>query len=206
MKYLKSLLPIIFSLMLTANVATAAKRGRAHRRAAHTTKVVKAEKPTDIAAATVGKVAVLEIMKQAEPQSIVPDMISYAKRHLGSRYRSGGKGPKAFDCSGFTSYVFREFGYKLGASSRDQYTQGSAVAPDEVQPGDLVFFSGRAAGKTVGHVGMVIDVDPETQAIRFIHASNSGGVKVDTYPDGGYYSRRYIGAKRVLTASDLGEM
>ncbi len=192
--------------MLTANVATAAKRGRAHRRAAHTTKVVKAEKPIDIAAATVGKVAVLEIMEQAEPQSIVPDMISYAKRHLGSRYRSGGKGPKAFDCSGFTSYVFREFGYKLGASSRDQYTQGSAVAPDEVQPGDLVFFSGRAAGKTVGHVGMVIDVDPETQAIRFIHASNSGGVKVDTYPDGGYYSRRYIGAKRVLTASDLGEM
>lgn len=159
-----------------------------------------------IAGAAVGKTAVLEMMKSAEPQSIVPDMVSYAKKFIGARYRHGSKGPKSFDCSGFTSYVFKEFGYKLSPSSRTQYMQGVGVSRDEVRPGDLLFFSGRRAGKNVGHVGMVIDVSDDNKSIRFIHATIGGGVKIDTYPDGGYYSKRYIGARRVLSDKDLGDI
>lgn len=160
---------------------------------------------TLIAGAAVGKAVVLEMVKSAEPQSIVPDMISYAKKFIGVRYRHGSKGPKSFDCSGFTSYVFSEFGYKLNPASRAQYQQGVGVARDEVRPGDLLFFSGRRAGKNVGHVGIVIDVNDD-KSIRFIHATISGGVKIDTYPDGGYYSKRYIGARRVLSDKDLGDI
>lgn len=159
-----------------------------------------------IAGAAVGKAVVLEMMKSAEPQSIVPDMVSYAKKFVGTRYRYGSNGPNSFDCSGFTSYVFSEFGYKLSPTSRTQYQQGVGVTRDEVRPGDLLFFSGRRAGKNVGHVGIVIDVNDDDKSIRFIHATISGGVKIDTYPDGGYYSKRYIGARRVLSDKDLGDI
>lgn len=128
----------------------------------------------------------------------VPDMIDFAKRFMGTRYRSGGKSPKGFDCSGFTSYVYKNFGFTLGASSRHQYKQGESVSYKDLRPGDLVFFGGRRGGKTVGHVGMVVSVDKDRNAMKFIHSANSSGITITSYPDGGYYSRRYIGARRIL--------
>ena len=68
----------------------------------------------------------------------------------------------------------------------------------DLRPGDLVFFGGRRGGKTVGHVGMVVSVDKERNAMKFIHSANSSGITITSYPDGGYYSRRYIGARRIL--------
>ncbi|MDE6240444.1 MAG: C40 family peptidase [Muribaculaceae bacterium] len=130
-------------------------------------------------------------------EALANDIISYANRYLGKPYRRGGKGPNAFDCSGFTSFVFRHFDKALGASSRDQYRQGESVATSDVRPGDLLFFSTRRAGKKVGHVGIAVDVAPDGK-ISFIHAAIRGGIRVDTYPDGGYYSHHYIGARRVL--------
>lgn len=133
-------------------------------------------------------------------EALKGELVDYAKNFLGTRYRRGAKGPKAFDCSGFTSYVFRQFGYSLGAASHIQGEQGVYVDLENAQPGDLIFFSGRRAGKHIGHVGMVVDVDPSGQSVKFIHASTSKGVVIDRYPDGGYYSRRFIGVRRVLGA------
>ena len=66
-----------------------------------------------------------------------------ARRHLGARYAYGKTGPKAFDCSGFTLYVFRACGVRLDHSSRAQYRQGCAVkSRKELRIGDLVFFGG----------------------------------------------------------------
>lgn len=124
-------------------------------------------------------------------------IIDYATTHLGRPYRSGAKGPTAFDCSGFTSYVFKNYGIQLSASSRDQYNQGEKIANDEIRPGDLLFFSGRRNGKTVGHVALAVDVD-DNGNVKFIHAASSKGIRYDSYPDGGYYSQRYMGARRVL--------
>lgn len=123
-------------------------------------------------------------------------MVDYAKNFIGTRYRRGAKGPKAFDCSGFTSYVFRKFGYSLSPASHLQGTQGQKIKLDEAQPGDLIFFSGRRAGSRIGHVGMVVEAGDGK--VRFIHASTSQGVRIDSYPDGGYYSRRFIGVRRVI--------
>lgn len=159
-----------------------------------------------IAGASVGKDALLEMVKAAESQSIVPDIISYAKKFIGTRYCRGAKGPKRFDCSGFTGYIFKEFGYRLNHSSQTQYRQGSEVMRDDIRPGDLIFFSGRRAGKNVGHVGIVTDVNPDNNSVKFIHASISGGVRIDSYPDGGYYSKRFVGVRRVLSPEDLGDL
>lgn len=144
-----------------------------------------------------------DFIKQKQQEIIADAMLAYAKTQIGKPYRSGSAGPKSFDCSGFTSYVFHQFGYDLNRDSRSQYRQGEAVSRDDVQPGDLIFFSGRKVSKNVGHVGIVTEVNPITGAIKFIHASISRGVRIDSLNDA-YYSRRFIGIKRVLTPEDLG--
>lgn len=128
---------------------------------------------------------------------LAEQIIDYASKYLGRPYRRGAKGPSSFDCSGFTSYIFRNFDIALSPSSRDQYLQGESISTDDIRPGDLLFFAGRRGGKTVGHVAMAVDVD-DNGKVKFIHAATSGGIRHDTWPDGGYYSKRFIGARRVL--------
>lgn len=131
-------------------------------------------------------------------QAMLSDMITFARKFLGTRYVRGGKSPKGFDCSGFTSYVFRQFGYELNASSSAQYGQGVKIERDEVSTGDLLFFTGRNSGSgRVGHVGIAIDNDPVTGEITFIHAAIGGGIRIDRISSA-YYSKRYIGARRVF--------
>lgn len=137
-------------------------------------------------------------MKQPdEAPAYVSDMLDYARTFSGLRYRRGGKTPKGFDCSGFTGYVFRQFGMNLGASSRDQYAQGAAVERGDLRPGDLVFFSGRGGGtKRVGHVGIVTRVGDDGVSFHFIHSACSSGI-TESHSSEPYYSRRYVGARRV---------
>lgn len=123
-----------------------------------------------------------------------------AAKYLGTRYRYGSTGPKTFDCSGFISYVFRQEGINLPRTSRMQYREGEKISRDQVRPGDLLFFSSPRSGKgRVGHVAMVVDVNETDNSLTFIHASSSKGVSYQKFPDGGYYSRNFIGAKRVLS-------
>ncbi|MDE6377966.1 MAG: C40 family peptidase [Duncaniella sp.] len=130
---------------------------------------------------------------------LIGRMKSFAHDLLGRRYRLGASGPTQFDCSGFVGYVFRNFGFDLNRDSRSQYMQGERVEKGELKPGDLLFFSSRSSGKgRVGHVGMVTDVNPDGSC-RFIHASSSKhGVVYQNFPDNGYYSKHYIGAKRII--------
>ena len=139
----------------------------------------------------------LVLLESAQRELKALNVIDFADSFVGRPYRRGGKTPKGFDCSGFTSYVFGHFDRQLGASSRSQYTQGEPVSRDRIQPGDLLFFSGRRGGKTVGHVGIAVEVE-QNGAVKFIHSATSGGIRYDRYPDGGYYSSRYIGARRIL--------
>ena len=125
-------------------------------------------------------------------------VMSEAFSHIGTRYRSGAKGPSAFDCSGFTSYVFKQqTNVFIGASSRDQYARNIPITRDELQSGDLVFFTSPGSGRSVGHVGIIVDVDPLTQTFSFIHASSSKGVTI-TNSNEGFYARRFVGVRRVL--------
>ncbi|MDE6169995.1 MAG: C40 family peptidase [Duncaniella sp.] len=129
---------------------------------------------------------------------------SYAEKFLGTRYRLGASGPNRFDCSGFVGYVFRNFGYNLNRDSRSQYLQGDKVETAELRPGDLLFFSSRSSGKgRVGHVAIVLTVNPDGSC-TFIHASSSKkGVVRQKFPDNGYYSKHFIGAKRIVGSSQF---
>lgn len=125
----------------------------------------------------------------------IREMLDYALTFKGARYRSGSSSPKGFDCSGFTSYIFRQFGYTLNRSSRGQISDGRRVDRDDLRPGDLVFFNGRSVGGRIGHVGIVTEV--KDSHFKFIHSASSVGVteSKSTEP---YYQRRYVGACRVL--------
>ncbi|MDE6650644.1 MAG: C40 family peptidase [Muribaculaceae bacterium] len=132
----------------------------------------------------------------AETEELLNDLLSEARSHLGKRYSRGSKGPNAFDCSGFSSYVYRQFGYSLSPSSRDQYNQGEKVDRKDLRKGDLVFFKGRSVKGGVGHVGIVVNAD-EKGNFTFIHASTSRGITVSNCNEP-YYASRYVGGKRVV--------
>lgn len=124
-------------------------------------------------------------------------VVQTALQYLGARYRSGMSGPSAFDCSGFTSYIYKKANVSILRSSRSQFTQGTPIARiSELRKGDLVFFGGRGNSRSVGHVGIVTEVDPSGENFSFVHAA-SGGVKVSDLSEP-YYSRRYIGARRIV--------
>lgn len=131
----------------------------------------------------------------SQNQKIVNDLLAEANKHIGKPYRHGMKGPNAFDCSGFTSYVYKQFGYSISPASRVQYTDGVAVDRKQLRKGDLVFFTSRSSGNNVGHVGIVINADNETGKFSFIHASIKG-VRINECE--GYYENRYVGARRII--------
>ena len=108
----------------------------------------------------------------------------------GSPYRDGGADPSGFDCSGFVEYVFSQHGIAVPRTVTDLYRSGSEVAMNELQPGDLVFFSTTAPGPT--HVGMAIGGD------SFVHAPSSAGVVRVERLSRGYWASRLIGARRVM--------
>lgn len=125
------------------------------------------------------------------------DIVSIAMKYIGTRYRYGQTGPKSFDCSGFTSFVYKQRDIALTRTSRTQFGEGEEVADiADLQPGDLVFFGGSRSKDVVGHVGIVTDVDAEGKDFSFVHASRSG-VKVDVLSSE-YYSKRYLGARRIF--------
>ena len=134
----------------------------------------------------------------ASNNSFGESVVKTALQYLGARYRSGVQGPNAFDCYGFTCFVYGRENVKILRSSRSQYTQGTPISQiADLKKGDLVFFGGRGSHRSVGHVGIVTDVDPEGNKFSFVHASCSGGVRISSSNET-YYSRRYIGARRIV--------
>lgn len=140
-----------------------------------------------------------EDLKKAHNEGMLDNLLATAFKYMGVRYRSGQAGPSGFDCSGFTSFVYRQHDIQLTHSSQAQYNEGQHIHDiAELKKGDLVFFGGSSQKVThIGHVGIVTEVDPETRSFKFIHASTSSGIKVDSSKDP-YYTRRYVGACRVI--------
>jgi cell wall-associated NlpC family hydrolase len=107
----------------------------------------------------------------------------------GTPYRNGGSDPSGFDCSGFTQYVFAQFGVSLPREVREQYRVGKSVKPDDLVAGDIIFFATTDPGPS--HVGIAIGGD------EFVHAPSTTGVVRVEHLGSSYWSPRILGARRV---------
>ena len=135
--------------------------------------------------------------ESAAPSAVKADaVLEEARKYLGKSYRYAGTGPDSFDCSGFTSFIFKKFDISLPHSSSEQATKGTDVADKDIKPGDLVFFNGSRIGRGIGHVGIVTELKSDG-SFKFIHAAIQGGVIISDSLEP-YYASRYKGAKRVI--------
>lgn len=127
-------------------------------------------------------------------------VIDIAREHLGKPYVWGAEGPDTFDCSGFVMYCYRQIGVKLPRTSREQFREGESIEIPDLKKGDLVFWSGfrGTVGATIGHVGMICDVDYDRGYFYFIHANSSNkGVSISR-SDERYFLLHYKGARRII--------
>ena len=114
-----------------------------------------------------------------------------AHNYLGCSYVYGASGPSSFDCSGFTSYLYKKYGYSIPRTASMQGTIGTYVDKSNLQLGDLVFFSNRS-DKKINHVGIY------TGNGNFIHASTSTRGVVKDSLSSNYYTNHYITARRIV--------
>ena len=123
-------------------------------------------------------------------RSKVNALLKTARSYIGVPYQFGGATPKAFDCSGYLQYVFAKNGINIPRTADEQYKLGLRTkSSQQLVPGDLVFFTTYEAGAS--HCGIYLGED------KFIHASSSKGVRVDTLKDD-YWAPRYLGGKHIV--------
>lgn len=122
--------------------------------------------------------------------AIKEQIISNAKKHIGTPYLWGGNTPGGFDCSGFTQYIFKQSGITLPRTTTEQYQVGTAINKNDLQPGDLVFLA-NTYRSGISHVGIYIGSD------KMIHASSSKGITISDLSSS-YYVQHYYGSRRII--------
>lgn len=121
-------------------------------------------------------------------------IVKTAKKYIGKSYVYGGKKPSTgFDCSGFTSHVYKNNGVNVSGPSYQQAKQGKRKSMRELQEGDLVFFGRK---NKVTHVAIVADVDHDK--LKVIHSTSSRGVVIDDISSSDYWQKRYLFGRDVL--------
>lgn len=116
-------------------------------------------------------------------------IIATAQTFMGVPYVFGGTTPAGFDCSGLVQYVFKMNGITIPRLADEQYNLGREVKRSQLTAGDLVFFTTYTSG--VSHCGIYIGDG------KFLHASSSRGVRIDSL-DNEYWKPRFIGARKVV--------
>ncbi|MDF2455639.1 MAG: hypothetical protein K0R51_1632 [Cytophagaceae bacterium] len=125
----------------------------------------------------------------------VKKLIKTARSFTGTPYKFGGTSRAGLDCSGLTSVSYQSIDITIPRTSQSQSTIGKDIDLDDIQPGDLVFFSGSKQSKKITHVGLITEVDGNSA--KFIHASTQLGV-VENELMSGYYYPLIVKIRRVL--------
>jgi LysM repeat protein len=121
----------------------------------------------------------------------------FAKKLINIPYKFGGNTILGIDCSAYVKKVYGLMGVNLPRTAREQFREGQEINKEQLSVGDLVFF--RTYASFPSHVGIYIGND------LFIHASSKGKkVTIDSL-ETPYYLKRFIGAKRLISASDKDE-
>ncbi len=122
------------------------------------------------------------------PHYLGQEAADAALEQLGAPYRYGGAGPDGFDCSGLVQYAYRLAGKSVPRTTLQLWSHTSTVLRDELEPGDLLFFS--IAGK-MQHVGLYVGDD------RFVHAPSSGRTVTLASLSSEYYRETFLRAGRL---------
>ncbi|AMP97042.1 hydrolase [Pedobacter cryoconitis] len=139
-----------------------------------------------------------ELLKKMVANKTSDQLIGFAKTLIGIPYRYASSNPAiGFDCSGFVSYVFHNFGVNVPRSSTEFNQAGTPVKLENAKVGDVLIFTGTNPRKrVVGHVGIIADIEGDT--IKFIHSTSgkAHGVTVTTLNP--YYKSRLMRAVSIL--------
>ncbi len=131
-----------------------------------------------------------KLAEDSNGKDVYEKLLRTAYTQLGKRYRYGGTTPRTgFDCSGFTSWVYKKHGYELPRTSREQAQIGKAIPKSQLRKGDLVFFRTR---RRISHVGIYVSDG------KFIHSPRSGESIEITDLNTSYWGRHYAGGRRVF--------
>lgn len=132
---------------------------------------------------------------QADRDSIV----AFAKKYLGTPYVYASNDPKkGFDCSGFVSYVFKNYGMTLPRSSGEYKNIGTKLNPEEFKVGDILVFYGYKNNNIIGHLGIICEANGMQS--KFIHASSGKAQCVTiTSLDTEHYTKRFYKCIDVLS-------
>ncbi|MFF2458025.1 LysM peptidoglycan-binding domain-containing protein [Peribacillus simplex] len=115
----------------------------------------------------------------------VAQLVSEAKKLIGTPYSWAGASPSGFDCSGFIYYTFKKAGYDVPRlSSSTYYDMGKKVTSPKT--GDLIFFATGSNKSVVNHMGIYLGGG------EFIHASSSKGVTISSTSNS-YFKSKFIG-------------
>jgi len=129
---------------------------------------------------------------QATIQQKIKAILQLGYALKGTRYKRGGMSSTGIDCSGFVKSCFDAIGHRIPRTSAEQaVTVGEKVEKNQIQAGDLLFFSQN--GRRISHVAMVAEVS--NGDVKFIHSSSSKGVCED-YLSSKYYRTRFMYARR----------
>ena len=116
------------------------------------------------------------------------NIVDFAKKYIGVPYVYGGSSPSGFDCSGFTSFVYKQFGYSINRTSQSQLNNGTYVSKENLRPGDLVFFY-----SAISHVGIYVGNG------QMIHSPKPGRrVCIESIAPGSHYGSNYMTARRII--------
>jgi len=126
------------------------------------------------------------------------EILETARKFLGVKYIWAANGPSAFDCSGFTRYVFKKSGITLPRHSGHQANIGKKIKFSQMQKGDLVFFdTTKKFKRKVNHVGIFMGNN------KFIHASSGGKkVMISSFTKKKFYKNKFLYARRVVNSNE----
>lgn len=144
----------------------------------------------------------LEIAKLSRHNQTIDALLEEAKTYLGTPYRYGGTTRRGIDCSAFVLSVFgAAAGVTLPRVAASQAKEGEDINKQDLQKGDLIFFS---KGSRISHVGIVEEI-AENGDIKFIHAATSKGVMISNLNESNYWNSKYRYAKRIINKDAMPE-
>ena len=126
-------------------------------------------------------------------ESMRDDIVKYAEQYIGVPYAWAGNSPRGFDCSGYTTYVLKEFNINLPRTASDQKRISSKINKSSAKKGDLVFFG---KGNNITHVGII--VSEKGKPLTMIHASTSKGIIVTNIENSEYWISKFKGVGSVI--------